>query len=114
MNEFVICIGTDSQRNVTWCQPISWTKNETLKAEIQHYVQQQKQLNLCKLADYTQFKIDEGFKRLDFKQFNYLTVDPPLWAIILTYSLTLLLNFGLSKWIIKNEHVEGGDWRGRY
>lgn len=106
MNEFVICIGTDSKRNVTWCQPISWTKNETLKAEIQRYVQQQKQLNLCKLADYTQIKIDEGFKRLDFKQFNYLTVDPPLWAVILTYFLTLLLNFGLSKWIIDNEHEE--------
>lgn len=104
MNEFVICIGIDAERNVDWCMPISWTKNELLKTEVKDFVQSQQKLNLRLIADYTQKQVYAKFKRLDFHQFDYLTVEPPLWAVILTYVLTIAINFGLSYWIISNEH----------
>jgi len=103
MNEFVICIGVDDKRNVQWCHPFSWTRNELLKVETREFVQAQKVLNLSALADFTETKIDVGFVRRDFKEFSYLTVEPPMWSILLTYFLTLLVNIGLSFWLVNNE-----------
>ncbi len=34
MNEFVVCIGIDGARNVSWCKPVSWTQNELLKSKV--------------------------------------------------------------------------------
>jgi hypothetical protein len=106
MNEFVICIGIDSERNVKWCKPISWTRSETLKAEVKNFVQSQTKLNLSDVADFTQKQVDKGFVRRSFKEFNYLTVEPPTWAVILTYLLTIGINIGLSCWVIRNEYED--------
>lgn len=102
-NEFVICIGIDKAQHVKWCRPVSWTRSENLKAEVKSFVQNQSTLNLLSLADFAQAKIGQQFVRRSFKEFDYLTVVPPLWAVLLTYLLTLLVNLGLSKWIIENE-----------
>jgi hypothetical protein len=106
MNEFVICIGVDKERNVKWCKPISWTRSETLKAEVKNFVQSQTKLNLSAVADFTQKQVDKGFVRRSFKEFNYLTVEPPMWAVILTYLLTIAINIGLSYWIIINKYED--------
>lgn len=106
MNEFVVCIGTDANRNVKWCYPISWTPAERLKADVKQYMIGQDKLNLSELADYLQGALDKQFVRRNFEEFNYLTVKPPTWAIILTYILTLILNVGLSFWIATNEFEE--------
>jgi hypothetical protein len=106
MNEFVICIGIDKERNVKWCKPISWTRSEILKAEVKNFVQSQTKLNLSDVADFTKKQVDKEFVRRSFKEFNYLTVEPPMWAVILTYLLTIAINIGLSYWIIRNEAEE--------
>lgn len=106
MNEFVICVGIDKERNVKWCKPISWTTSEILKAEVKSFVQNQKKLNLQELASFTKDKVEKQFVRRNFKEFDYLTVEPPTWAVILTYILTLAINIGLSFWIINNEHTD--------
>ncbi|MEI8223863.1 MAG: hypothetical protein WCG20_01930 [bacterium] len=105
-NEFVVCVGIDRNRNVTWCKPISWTYNETLKVETRDFVTQQKQVNLTAIANYLESAIDTKFQRRHFKEFNYLTVEPPTWAIVLTYIITLLVNFGIGYWVINNEFDE--------
>ncbi len=106
MNEFVVCIGTDNQRKVTWCKPISWTENERLKVDVKSFVENQTQLNLSSVADYLHTKIERDFKRRNFEEFDYLTVEPPFWAVILAYVLTLVINVGLSYWIVTNEYCE--------
>jgi hypothetical protein len=103
MNEFVVCIGIDNERNVKWCKPISWTPNELLKVEVKSFVQNQSKLDLSALADYLQVKIDAGFQRRDFKEFDYLTVEPPLWTVLLTYFLTIVANVLVSWWVVNNE-----------
>ena len=100
-NELVIAIGIDNDRNVKWCYPISWTTSEQLKVEVKDFVQSQKKLNLTALASYLQPEIDKSWQRCHFKQFDYLTVEPPLWAVLLTYLLTLAANLGLSFWMVK-------------
>lgn len=104
MNEFVICIGIDKARAVKWCKVLSWTRSEILKAEVRRFVEEQPKLDLKSLAYYLQQAADKEFIRRDFKEFSYLTVEPPLWAVILTYFLTLIANLAVSYWIIKNEY----------
>lgn len=104
MNEFILCIGIDDSRNVKWSKVLSWTRSETLKAEVKSFAQNQTSLNLSSIVDFMATKVSDSFKRRDFKEFSYLTVEPPLWAVILTYLLTIGINFGLSYWIINNEH----------
>lgn len=106
MNELVVCIGTGKDTMVSWCKVISWTPNEQLKVEIQRYVESQLKLNLTKVAEYLQQSIDKDFIRRDFKEFNYLTVEPPLWGIITAYLVTLLINILIARWTITNEHKE--------
>ena len=44
-----------------------------------------------------------NFIRKEFEDFSYLTVDPPFWAIITTYILTLLITVGMSYWAVNND-----------
>lgn len=108
-NEFIVCIGIDAQRNVKWCKPISWTYNERLKVDVRDFVQAQGKLDLIAVAAYVQQQVDKGFQRKHFREFSYLTVEPPTWAVILTYLLTLAINIGLSYWIVKNEFDDTDD-----
>ena len=45
------------------------------------------------------------FKRKDFKEFSYITVDPPTWAVWVTFIITILLTIGLCYWAIVNDYV---------
>jgi hypothetical protein len=110
MNEFVVCIGIDNDRNIKWCKPISWTTNEMLKVETKNFIINQTKLNLQSIADHLQNSIDKSFERRNFKEFDYLTVEPPLWAIILCYVLTLGANIGVSLWVIRNEMDEAEEY----
>lgn len=102
-NEFIVAVGIDHQRRVQWCHPISWTTNELLKVRVRDYVQAQATLNLCELADYLYLEVQERFERRQFKEFSYLSVEPPRGAVIAAYLLTLIINLCLSAWIVKND-----------
>jgi len=110
MNEFVICVGINDDREVQWGKVISWTTNEKLKIDVTNLLNQQDKLNLCSIVDQVYPMVQESFKRRDFKEFNYLTVEPPLWAIVTTYLFVILVNVGISAWVVGNEHSEDG-WR---
>lgn len=104
MNEMVIAIGIDNSRNVKWCNPISWTTNEELKVMLKNYVMQQKELNLQAIAEYSQQEIDKGFVRKNFKEFDYLTVEPSNGAILACFIITIAICAGFGFWIITNEY----------
>jgi hypothetical protein len=104
MNEFIVCIGIDKNRNVKWSKVISWTTNELLKIRVRDYVQNQSKLKLTDIVRFTQKEIENAFIRRDEHEFDYLSVEPPLWATILTFVLTIAINFGISFWIVNNEH----------
>ena len=109
MNEFVVTIGIDKERNVKWCHPFSWTRAEQLKADVKYFVQNQKKLDLGALAGFMGKEVDRQFQRRDFAEFDYLTIEPPTWTVVLTYFLTICLNLGISLWIIRNEYEDDDD-----
>lgn len=103
-NEFVVTIGIDSlSRKVQWCYPFSWTEVQRLKIDVRNFVESQNELDLLALADFLETNLTQSFVRKQFADFNYLTVDPPLSAVLLTFVLTILVNLGVSWWAIKNE-----------
>jgi hypothetical protein len=90
-NEMVVCIGLDSvSRKIQWVRPFSWTTNRTLLADIRE--------DLMEIGDYDFLRIYpvlsknlSSFERRHFKEFKYLSVQSPTWAIVLTYILNLIV-----------------------
>lgn len=106
-NEFVICVGTDNSNKITWCYPFSWTEEEILKTNVKQCINDMETLNLENIVDTVAPQIDKHWVRKEFADFDYLTIEPPTWAIFLTFFFTLSVNIGLSCWIIANEHEDG-------
>lgn len=102
-NEFVVTIGLDKQNNVSWCYPFSWTDVQELKIETRNYVVEQKVLNLMNLSDFLYKELESKWIRKQFKDFSYLTVEPPLWGLIVAFLLQIVFNIVYAVWSVKNE-----------
>jgi hypothetical protein len=102
-NEFVVCIGLNANNTVSWCYPFSWTEKDELKISIRN-----KAINMrpFELVEFTNFAIDEvmhKFERKHFSDFNYITIEPGLTALIVTFVLTILINIGCSMFVVMND-----------
>lgn len=103
-NEFVIMIGR-SGSDIQWVYPVSWQDNKQLDVDTRNYLLEQKTLDvnvLYNLVDWIQPQIRENWHRKHFREFNYLSVEPPLWALITSYLVTLLLTGGFAVWSVMN------------
>lgn len=104
MNELVVCVGVDSKtKNITWCKPFSWTRNEKLKIELRNFIINQKQFNPHLIVDYMATSADKGFTRRDFKEFDYITIEPSTGAVVFVYIASLLICVGIGYWSVQNE-----------
>ena len=103
MNELVICVGVDKSSNIKWAEVFSWTKSEELKISLRDYLQSQKKLDIHAFAPYLHKQVDSLWVRRDFKEFDYLQVDQPLWAIITAYVLAILISAGCTFFAISND-----------
>lgn len=102
-NEFVTCIGVDKELAVQWAYVFSWTDSEELKIEARNSVMQMKTLDLGAYADSLKPMIEAKWERKKFEEFDYLTVEPPLWVVIWTYIATLLVTVGIGFWAVLND-----------
>lgn len=105
-NEFVVCIGTNDKKEVTWCYVFSWSESERLKIDVRQFVQSQSKLDLSEVARYTADEAEKQFVRKQFVDFNYLSVEPPTWAVVTTYIITFLITAGIGVWSVMNEFDE--------
>ena len=103
MNEIVVCVGIDNDNNINWGHTFSWTESTGVKIKIRNEIESEDKLNLTSIINTIQDEIKFEWKRKDFKDFDYLNIDPTITQIIWIYVLTLLVNVGLAWWIIKNE-----------
>jgi hypothetical protein len=113
-NEVVVAVGLSAKGAVNWVHPFSWSDEKAPLIETRDFISEQKTLQPVEAVDFLAARLEEGFVRKQFAEFSYLTVEPPLWTIIVTYVMTLLVNVGLSYWLIHNEfHDQGGYRRSR-
>lgn len=104
-NEIVLVIGTND-KEIRWAHVFSWTEKEALKIQLRNYVESQDSLNFSTLIPHVASLVEKDFVRKNFSDFDYLSVEPPLWAILLAYFITILVNAGTIIYIVKNEHYE--------
>lgn len=112
-NEFILCIGTDKTNNVEWANVISWCEQERLKVDVRDFVLGQKKLDLTEVVEQMATQVNRQWKRREFAEFSYLSVQPPLWGIMLTFFLTLLVDGGLAYWVVHNEYRDESGYRPR-
>lgn len=103
-NELICCVGLKNGI-VQWSNVFTWSESDLLRIRIRDKLAEQigSNLNLISFAEWVKPQILSDWKRKEFKDFNYLTVDPPFSIIIATYIITILASVGLGYFNITND-----------
>ena len=102
-NELVTCVVVDQDLVVQWSHVFSWSESEDLKIEARNQIMGMKKLDLVAYADWLGPAVQEKWRRKDFEEFNYLTVEPTTTFVVWTFILTFLVTVGLGVWAVMNE-----------
>ncbi len=102
-NELVVTIGLKEGNVVDWCHVFTWSEVMTIPIDVRNFVLDQDTLNLSSLADNLYEVVEKDWHRKAFAEFSYLTVEPPMWSIIVALVLQLLVNIGWAFFSIRNE-----------
>lgn len=109
-NELVLCVGLDADNGmVQWGYAFSWTDDRTLVADVSGYVNARKgqEFNCLELVQYLENEVPPRWVRKHFEDFDWIWIDPPWWAIILTYLCTIIASCGAAFWVVVNEEAPG-------
>lgn len=104
-NEFVICIGTNKNRDIHWVHIFGWSAKKILDIETRNFIKGKKKLNLSELGIWLYPEIEQKWEMSTFEEFNNLVVEQPTWSIIITWIITICSCLLLYLWIIKNRFV---------
>ena len=107
-NEVVVCVGLRKTDTVDWCHVFCWspdgnTSNDDMKITIRDGIKRQSPFNAVAAVSLIESQVVEKFQRKHFKEFSYLTVATPQWAVWLVYVLTLAATVGVSIVVVVNE-----------
>jgi hypothetical protein len=103
-NEFVLCVGINDDNNIDWVYPFSWTESQICKVNIRTFVEEQEKFDIGKTIPYMYTELNKNFKRKEFADFEYLTIDPSDKHLFWTYFFSLLVTIGLSIFFIFNNY----------
>jgi hypothetical protein len=114
-NEFIYCIGVDNDYNVKWNQIITWSESHELKINARNFVTTEMKVlseeSLLELGRWSTVNLGLDFVKKDWDQFDYLTVQPSMTAIIISYLITLLVSLGVAFWAVKNQFHDHGPYK---
>ena len=105
-NELVVCIGLSSKnRELQWVYPFSWTPRRKILVDMREELMNNKTFDINFIANTTQILVEKEWKRKDFSEFSYVSVEPPLWAKWVIWFLTIAATVGACYWAITNEYI---------
>jgi len=105
-NELVICIGLNTSGNgISWVYPFTWSPQRQIIPDIRQGIMESGKFDPKQIATVTIRYIGKEWKRRHFEEFSYIRVEPPLWAKIMTWIVTLLITGGVCYWSITNDYV---------
>lgn len=108
-NEIVVCVGLSSKtRKIQWVRPFSWSPIRRIIPDVREDIMINPTFDASKLSKAVWYNVDKEFKRKDFKEFDYISVDPPTWAKWVTFFVTLLITALICYWAVVND-MHGGD-----
>jgi hypothetical protein len=104
-NELVVCVGTNKSGKLQWCKSFSWMDKPELEVRIDGFMNKylDRQVDLDKFADWLPKEIEQHWKRKEFKDFDYLTIEVTTAQLIWILVIIGLYNIGMSIWIVINE-----------
>jgi hypothetical protein len=102
-NEFILCVGV-KDKYIQWTKVISWTDREQLKVRVARKVKEMDTLSMPNVINYVAGEVRDGFVKKDFRQFDYLTVEPTETACIVALIISLLLTIGLMIFSVEDEY----------
>lgn len=101
-NELNIAVGLDNADAVQWAHVFSWSDIESLKVEAKNYIVGQSTFNLAAFADWLGPEVQKRWVKKNFHDFDYLSIDPSLWGIILAYVLSLAASLVTAYFVVNN------------
>jgi len=106
-NEFIVTIGIDNDSNITWARPFSWTMKKELIPTVRDDIFNMKKFNDVKISTYLGKTVPKMWKRREFKEFEYLSVeesDAAFYGCFITMFLLSAILFGF--FLVKFEDFE--------
>lgn len=87
-NEFVICIGLKGNNQVGWARAFSWADEQIKEVEVAQWLTEHPTLDFESLHKFLISHLG-GWKRKEFKDFDYINVTLPLWWLIVVFALSI-------------------------
>lgn len=103
-NELIICVNLDQANKVTWGHVISWTDETAVKVKIKHKIEDGKDVTLDEIVTTIEDEVNKDWVRKQFKDFEYLNIEPTTIQVVWTLIITLFVNVGIAVWIVMNKH----------
>ena len=88
-NEIVTCVGVNKNK-ISWVKTFSWSDEKTLLLTIDSNILKEKTYNINSIVCTIVSQVNLTWKKKDFKEFDYVEVDLPDWANILTILLSFI------------------------
>lgn len=101
-NEMVICMNLDRTGHMDWVYPFSWATNKRIGIDIREDLMNLKRFDFKQVYSVIETST-ESFHYRDFKEFEYLTIDPPTWEVWFVYLFTLGITIAILVYGYKNE-----------
>lgn len=99
-NDFVVSFSTDSQGNIKWVYPFSWSEVELLKLEVRDYMINLKQINdFVPVVENVSKMVESKFERKQFADFNYLQIEVSKGATIFMWVINVFVGVGAAMFI---------------
>ena len=74
-NEFITTIGIDNDSNIVWVRAFSWTMKKELMPTVRDGIFNFKKFNSVQISTYLGETVPKMWKRREFKEFDYLSID---------------------------------------
>jgi len=103
-NEIVICVDVDKNNGkLNWVYVFSWTANKRIAVDLREDIMNLGYLDVNKFIGIVE-KDTKEFVYRDFREFNYLTTDPPTWEVWLVFLFTFGITIFTLWWSYNNEY----------
>lgn len=109
-NELILGFGIKDGK-VEWCDNFTWSESYEFLAELKNEQEKQlkKKLDVDLIADWLYDEIPTGWKRKEFKDFEYIEIEYPMWYSVTIVSICLLFSLIVSVVSIFNDQNAGYD-----
>jgi hypothetical protein len=106
-NEFVIMMNKGADGKLTWAHIMSPTEIETLKIEVRDKLSLESfeisDDNMLAFIKWLEPYLVAKYVKPDYRQYAYIEVVPSLTALIISFSVILVINIGIGIFVVKND-----------